>query len=86
LVGAIDVCRFVPVEELRGRVGELLARWGALPPAQAGERVLYPGEPEMIRKQQRLRAGIPLPPALVTQLNEEANRLGWPGVTEEKQP
>ncbi|MBN2296528.1 MAG: Ldh family oxidoreductase [Pirellulales bacterium] len=60
LVGAIDISRFVPLEQFHERVAELIERWGALPPLEPGGRVLFPGEPELITRQKRLRDGIPL--------------------------
>ena len=66
LVGAIDIGRFLPLEVFRRRVSELIQRWNGLPPVSAGGRVLYPGEPELIAREERLRSGIPLPDNLRT--------------------
>jgi ureidoglycolate dehydrogenase (NAD+) len=60
LVGAIDIGRFVPVERFHARVSELMKRWCALPPTQPDGQVLYPGQPELLMREQRLREGIPL--------------------------
>jgi len=76
LVGAIDITRFVPLEQFHHRVSEMLARWGMLKPLEEGDRVLYPGEPEEINRKHRLRAGIPLGLKLIEQLNAEATTLG----------
>src|SRR5262245_50987328 len=76
LVGAIDIARFMPLEQVQTRVTELLTRWGALPPATLPGRVLYPGQPEELSKQQRLRDGIPLPAAVVAELEELAAAAG----------
>lgn len=79
LVGAIDIARFVPLEQFVRRVQELLARWGALPPAQAGGKVLFPGEPELIAKARRLREGIPLPLPVIERLGQLGREmLGQP--------
>ena len=72
LVGAIDICRFVPLESFTARVAELARRWNALEPIEPGGRVLYPGEPEMIRRQERLREGIPVSLQLLKTFNELA--------------
>jgi ureidoglycolate dehydrogenase (NAD+) len=60
LVGAIDIGRFVPLERFHARVDELLRRWGGLAPSAPSGRVLYPGEPELIERDRRLREGIPV--------------------------
>lgn len=77
LVGAIDICRFVPLESFTARVTELARRWNALEPIESGGRVLYPGEPEMIRRQERLRDGIPLSPKLLKTFDELAKEYDW---------
>ena len=60
LVGALDISRFVPLDQFHARVAELIERWGALPASEPGGRVLFPGEPELITRETRLRDGIPL--------------------------
>lgn len=70
MVGAIDIKRFVPLERFHRRVSELLQRWNALPPAEPGGEVLYPGQPELITREQRLRDGIPLPAHVVHAFDE----------------
>ena len=75
LVGAIDIASFVPLDRFQQRIDELLARWGALRPAEPGGRVLYPGEPEEISRAQRLAEGIPLGLQVIEQFNAIAERL-----------
>ena len=70
LVGAIDIRRFVSLEQFHRRVSELIQRWNALPPAEPGGKVLYPGQPEILTKEQRLRDGIPLPAHLVATFDQ----------------
>jgi ureidoglycolate dehydrogenase (NAD+) len=60
LVGAIDIARFVPLERFHSRMCELISRWTSLPPAAANDRVMFPGEPELREREQRIRLGIPL--------------------------
>ena len=60
LVGAIDIGRFVPLGRFQSRVSEFVERWCALPPAEPGGQVLYPGQPELITRGRRLQDGIPL--------------------------
>lgn len=82
LVGAIDIGRFVPLSRFHARVAELLQRWGALAPCEPGGRVLFPGEPEMIERERRLREGIPLGLRLLGELEALAAvaALAMPGV------
>lgn len=60
LVGAIDISRFRTAEEFRGTVASLMEQWNAQARANADEPVLYPGQPEMITRRERLANGIPL--------------------------
>lgn len=80
LVGAIDIRRFISLEQFHRRVSQLIQRWNALPAAEAGGQVLYPGQPEILAKEQRLRDGIPLPAHLVTTFDQlsQQNRLAGP--------
>ena len=76
LVGAIDIRRFVPLREFQARVCELLARWNALPPSKAGDRVLYPGQREALCAARRSREGLPLPRALIATLETWCRERG----------
>ena len=77
LVGAIDIERFVPLEQFHSRVSELIGRWGALPATEPGGRVLFPGEPELLTRKERLADGIPLGLGTLEELKTlaAANRL-----------
>lgn len=70
LVGAIRIENFCPVALFHGRVEAMLEQWSALPPAEPGGKVLYPGEPEVICRGERLREGIPLGLTLLKQFAE----------------
>ena len=78
LVGAIDISRFVPVEQFCARMEELLGRWNTQTPQQEGERVLFPGEPELIERENRLQNGIPVGQNVLGELNEAADFYGVP--------
>lgn len=71
----IDVSRFrdMPVfkEELEGLIGYLKDS-----PPQEGQEVLYPGELEARREEERLRTGIPLAGRTVQNLQAELDRYG----------
>ncbi len=60
LVGALDISRFVPLEQFHARVAGLIDQWSVLPASEPGGRVLFPGEPELITRAKRLKDGIPL--------------------------
>ena len=78
MVGAIDIGRFVPLARFHARVAELIERWARCAPSEPGGRVLYPGEPELIERERRLREGIPLGLRLLGEL-EALAAVGRPG-------
>ncbi len=57
---AINVAAFRPLEEFKAEVTEFAKFLKASRPAQGFEAVLYPGEIEWLRTQERLRTGIPI--------------------------
>ena len=72
LVGAIDIAHFLPLTRFHARISELMERWCALPPAQPGGQVLYPGQPELMTRQLRLHEGIPVGVNLLREFEELA--------------
>ncbi|MFH1742910.1 MAG: Ldh family oxidoreductase [bacterium] len=60
LVGAMDIARFVSLDDFRCRVTDLLEGLGSLKPVESSGAVLYPGEPEIRSRLERLKNGIPL--------------------------
>jgi len=76
LVGAIDVRHFVPLTHFHARVAELARRWCALPPVQQGGQVLYPGQPELLMRERRLREGIPVGVNLLAEFDALAAQYG----------
>lgn len=76
LVGAIDIGRFVPLERFHRRIAEMIHLWTALPPSEPGGRVLFPGQPELEHREQRLREGIPLGHNLLRELESLAHQHG----------
>jgi ureidoglycolate dehydrogenase (NAD+) len=76
LLGAIDIVRFVPLEEFREHAGRLTAALKAVPPAAGAAEVLLPGEPED-RAEQRNRAdGVPLDEQVWASLSALGSELG----------
>jgi len=75
------VARFLPVDEFRARVDELIDDVHASALAPGAERILVPGELEAERRVQRLEQGIPLSDALVDELDAIAASLDCPPLT-----
>jgi ureidoglycolate dehydrogenase (NAD+) len=76
LIGAIEIGRFVPREVFFARVADMIGRWGALPPSEPDGRVLYPGEPELICRERRLKEGIPMGVQTLKEFDLLADRWG----------
>ena len=73
---AIDVARFLPLDEFRTRVEWLVENVKASLPAAGYEEVLVAGDPEWRSEERRRREGIPLSEALWEKLAASAARLG----------
>jgi LDH2 family malate/lactate/ureidoglycolate dehydrogenase len=76
---AIDPDRFIGRDEFRRRTDQLIRDVHASQPADGVERIWLPGEPEHHRRIERERDGIPLPDALVDELDALAADLGVAG-------
>lgn len=77
---ALDVGRFVPVDDFRQRVDALVRDVASAEPADGVERVLVPGQLEHERRAARSRDGVPLSAALVDELDALAAEAGHPGL------
>jgi ureidoglycolate dehydrogenase (NAD+) len=78
LVGAIDIAKFRPAGQFRAAVASLIREWTAQAPRTPGEPVLYPGQPELLTRKQRLTAGIPLGVHLLEIFGNLSRELGVP--------
>jgi len=78
---ALDIKRWMPVEQFKQRMGEMLAEFSDLPPADGFDRVYYPGQIEGLRRQQRAIEGIPIDPGLYEELEGLGDKYGvaFPG-------
>jgi LDH2 family malate/lactate/ureidoglycolate dehydrogenase len=76
--GAIDVARFRPLDAFKADMDDLLRALKDSPKAEGQDRIYVAGEPEWECEQERRRNGIPLAPALVTQLRELSAETGVP--------
>ncbi|HLM19217.1 MAG TPA: Ldh family oxidoreductase [Acidimicrobiia bacterium] len=74
----LDVTRFLPLDTFRAHVDRLIDDVHASALAPGHDRVMVPGELEAERRGHRLVEGIPLPDALVAELDVMAAELGCP--------
>jgi LDH2 family malate/lactate/ureidoglycolate dehydrogenase len=79
---AIDVSRFLPLAEFRARVDRLVRDCHESALAPGTDRIYVPGEIEAHRRTERRRDGIPLPVALVAELDDMAASLGRPPLSD----
>ncbi len=75
LIG-IDPARFMPTDEFRAGVDTLIREIREGERAPGVDRIWLPGEPEHVRSQERSRDGIPLPGALLDELDRMAAVAG----------
>lgn len=68
LFGVLDIAAFEDVDRFLERMDEMIVRVRELPRAPGVDRIYLPGEPEWLTKEERIRAGIPLPPTLFAEL------------------
>ena len=73
---AFDPARFRPLEEFKADMDDMLQALKDTPKAEGEERIYTAGEPEAECERRRLVEGIPLPRALVAEVNGIARALG----------
>ena len=73
---AIDIARFLPVDEFRARMDRLIRIMKTTPPAKGYSEVLVAGEPEWRMEEERQRTGVPVGHGTWKALCEAADRLG----------
>jgi LDH2 family malate/lactate/ureidoglycolate dehydrogenase len=73
---AIDVARFMPVEEFTARMERLVGRVKSTPPAHGYDEVMVAGDPEWRMEAERLKGGIPIPDGNWETLVKTAARVG----------
>ena len=73
---AIDVARFMPVEEFTARMEHLVAVMKSTPPAAGYDEVLVAGDPEWRSEKERLANGIPIADGNWDNLCKSAARVG----------
>jgi len=73
---AIDVSAFTELDDFRKDIDALSRDIRGSQRMKGFERIFLPGEQSHARFQERSRLGVPLPPALVTTLDELGQKLG----------
>jgi LDH2 family malate/lactate/ureidoglycolate dehydrogenase len=67
-LGAMRIDGFRPASDFKTEMDRWIRRFHAATPADAGQPVLVPGDPERLSEQERLHSGIPLVDAVVADL------------------
>ncbi|MEO6524591.1 MAG: Ldh family oxidoreductase [Mucilaginibacter sp.] len=75
-LGAMRVDGFRPVDEFKSHMDNWISRFKSANKIDPGQGVIIPGEPELEAEKERIISGIPLVDAVVTDLNELADRFG----------
>jgi len=75
-LGAMRVDGFRPVDEFKSHLDNWIERFKSASTIDPDQKVIIPGEPELEAHAERLKNGIPLIDAVVTDLNELAKKLG----------
>lgn len=73
---AIEVERFLPLEQFHERMDRLVAEMKTSAPAWGYSEVLVAGEPELRAAEERRRSGIPIPEGVWAEIERTAARLG----------
>lgn len=75
---AINIEAFRPLDDYAASADDMLADLRAMEPLDGHERVMVPGDPELIARADRLERGIPLHPLVVDELRELGEERGVP--------
>ena len=73
---AIDIARFLPLDDFNRRAAELMTLMTSVPPAEGYREVLIAGEPERRLEAERRAQGIPIPAGNWQTLGAAADRVG----------
>ena len=73
---AIDISKFLPVNTFRKIAGSILRDLQNSRKEPGRERIFVPGEKEHLTRKERLKTGIPLPPAFLEKLRQMAEQVG----------
>lgn len=73
---ALDIAHFIPVEEFRHSMAQVVAEQRDVPLAKGIDRIYLPGEIEHLKRQERLHNGIPLEEYVINALHQVGDELG----------
>jgi L-2-hydroxycarboxylate dehydrogenase (NAD+) len=76
MIIALDIRRFMPLESFTAEIDRHVRELQASARLPGVDKIRIPGTQREERRQEKLRSGIPLKPALVKQLDEIAQKLG----------
>jgi len=79
-VMALDIGRFMPLENFKAHLAEMNAELNAMSPAAGFDRVYFPGQVEGEKRRRRMAEGIPIDPGLYHELRGLSERFGVPFV------
>lgn len=75
-IGAINIASYIPPEEFKERVDQMIQEIKSTPPAEGFDEVLLPGEPEAMTEKKRLKEGIPLSKEVYSELKRLGEEFG----------
>jgi LDH2 family malate/lactate/ureidoglycolate dehydrogenase len=78
LLGAIDISRFIPLEQFYDRIDQMAREIRATPLAEGVAQIFVPGDIEAAKTEQRRREGIPVAEPIRRQFVALGQRLGVP--------
>jgi LDH2 family malate/lactate/ureidoglycolate dehydrogenase len=73
---ALDIAHFIPLEEFRRSMAQVVAEQRAVALAKCIDRIYLPGEIEHLKRQERLETGIPLERYVIDALRQLGAELG----------
>lgn len=74
--GAMRIDGFRPAEDFKKHMDNWISRFRSAKPANENQPVIIPGDPERQMEEERMKSGIPLHKAVVTDLQELAAKYG----------
>lgn len=78
LLGAIDIARFLPLDDFLDRVEQIAEGVRSSPLAEGFDEILLPGDPEARSIERRTREGVPMPELIRREFEAMGERLGVP--------
>jgi LDH2 family malate/lactate/ureidoglycolate dehydrogenase len=75
-LGAMRVDGFRPVDEFKNHLDNWIERFSSAKPISEDQRVIIPGEPELVAEKERTINGIPIIDEVCKDLNSLADKLG----------